>query len=422
VDNEILKSLVTVLLIGFMIGLQRALSSIRKNEPGFMGSRTFALIALLGYLSGWIGESVEYFSLLSFIVVSLFIAMTYVVKVKKINKLGITTQISAIITYLLGLMVYLGLDRYAIFIAVLVIVLLEIKPKLQELEQKISPKDVHSVILLLVMTFVILPILPDRMIGPYHLFNPYKTWLMAVIIASISFIGYVAIKVLGHKHGIFITGAAGGLISSTAVTITLAQMYRTQRRFLKNYAGGIAIACTFMYLRVLFEAMVINVELAAKLSIPYLLASISGLLYSYYLYKHSQNADINLENEAISKNPLQLSEAIKFGLLFGIIYGAIAFVEQRYGEIGVYIVSFLSGITDVDAVTLSLSEMAKEGGLDQKAAMAGIVIASVTNSIVKWGLAFWIGGKELGWELGKFFVLTLSLMGAGLFLALRFFQ
>jgi len=115
------------------------------------------------------------------------------------------------------------------------------------------------------------------------------------------------------------------------------------------------------------------------------------------------------------KNPLQLSEAIKFGLLFGIVYGAIAFVQTRYGDIGVYIVSLFSGITDVDAITLSLSQLAKEGKLAQIASMNGIVIASVTNSLVKLGIVYWLGGAKLGWRVTQFFLLTLGMMGLGLF-------
>ncbi len=417
-EYDLIQSLLLAILIGLMIGLQRSLTYILKNEQVFLGSRTFALISLSGYLSGWIEEQVEGFILIASAAVTLFIALTYYFKVQKLQKIGITTQLAALLTYFLGLMVWYHLENYAIFIAVIIIVLLEIKPKLRRIESRISATDINAMVLLLVMTFVILPILPDKMVGPYNLLNPYKTWLMAVIIASISFIGYIAIKILGHKHGVFITGAAGGLISSTAVTITLSELFKRVQNLKYNYAGGIAIACTFMYIRVLIEAFIVYPHLAAKLSIPYVLAAGSGLLYSYYLYRRSNSTSVKLQNEMLFKNPLQLSEAIKFGILFGIIYGAIAFVENRYGNIGVYIVSFLSGITDVDAITLSLSEMAKEAKLHHTIALEGIVIASATNSLVKLGLAAWIGGAKLGWEVAKFFALTLSMMALGLYFTL----
>ena len=414
-DYAILKSLLTALILGFLIGMQRSMTYLYKGEQVFAGSRTFALIALAGFLSGWIETYVHGFVLVSTVVFALMVGISYVLKVRQQKKWGMTTQIAALVTFFLGMMIWYHLENYAIFIGVVMIVLLEIKPRLQQIETHISPTDIHAVTLLLAMSFIVLPVLPDQMIGPYHLFNPYKTWLMAVIIAGISFIGYVAIKVLGQKHGVFLTGAAGGLISSTAVSISLSRMFQKQFDLLNNYAGGVAIACTFMYLRVLLEAFVIHPELALRLSPAYLGAALSGLLFSWWLYNHAKSVEISIDNSAIMKNPLQLSEAIKFGLLFGIIYGAIAFVETRYGNIGVYLVSLFSGITDVDAITLSLSQLAKEGKLTQTASMNGIVIASVVNSLVKLGIVYWLGGAKLGWRVAQFFILTLGCMGVGLY-------
>ncbi|WP_456433616.1 MgtC/SapB family protein [Nitratifractor sp.] len=418
-DYGMIQSLAIVIMLGFAIGMQRTLSYMRSGEHTFGGSRTFALIALSGYLAAWLDKLYTGTVLVVAAVLGLMLLVAYYLKVTQTQRWGMTTQIAALVTYLLGVLAYRGEILWAVFIGVLVIILLEIKPRLQALERHIGPTDVNAVILLLAMSFVILPILPDKMIGPWHLFNPYKIWMMAVIIAAISFVGYVAIKVLGQKHGVFLTGAAGGLISSTAVSISLSQMFQKQYDLINNYAGGIAIACTFMYLRVLFEAFVIHPELAWRLTPAYLLAAGSELLYSWWFYRHAKAAEINLENSAITKNPLQLSEAIKFGILFGIIYGAIALVQTRYGNLGVYLVALFSGLTDVDAITLSLSEMAKDGKLAEYAAMNGIVIASVTNSVVKLGIVYWLGGVKLGWRLTLFFVVTLGLVGIGLWLTER---
>ncbi len=415
-EYSTIQSLLIALVLGFAIGMQRTMTYFHAQERPFGGSRTFALIALGGFMAGWIGTYVPGFVLVATAVFSFLVGLSYFLKVERRKKWGMTTQITALITFFLGVMIWYRLENYAVFIGVVVIVLLEIKPRLQRLEAHISSTDISAVVLLLAMSFLILPLLPDRMIGPYHLFNPYKTWLMAVIIAAISFVGYVAIKVLGQKHGVFLTGAAGGLISSTAVSISLSQMYNRQSALLNNYAGGIAVACTFMYLRVLFEALVIYPDLAMRLAPAYLGAALSGLLFSYSLFRGAKTAEITLQNPSIAKNPLQLSEAIKFGLLFGLIYGAIAFVRTRYGDIGVYIVSLLSGITDVDAITLSLSQLAKDGQLLDTPAMNGIVIASVTNSLVKLGIVYTIGGARLGWRLSQFFLLTLGFMLGGLWL------
>ncbi len=425
-DYTLIKTLLIAVILGFMIGLQRTMTVIYSNtsdkkEAYFAGSRTFALISLLGFLSGWLYTSAPVIIIIIALSIVGLIGFSYYIKTTIYKNMGMTSQIAAIITYLLGLMVYLHLEQYAIFIAVLMIILLEIKPRLQRIEQHITPADFNASILLLAMTFLILPILPDEMIGPYELFNPYKTWLMAIIIAAISFIGYVAIKILGNKRGVLLTGLFGGLISSTAVSISLSQMYTTQKASLNNFAAGIAMACTLMYVRVLFEAFVINQKVAMVLLLPYAAASISGLIFVYILYKHSRTATFDLEKTDIGKNPLQLSEALKFGLLFGIIYGAISVVQGHYGNIGVYIISTLSGITDVDAITLSLSQLVSDRKLSVETSAAGIVIASVTNSLVKLGIVYWIGGKTLGWRLTLFFLITLGMMGGGLYISDLFF-
>ncbi len=417
-DIELLRQILITLAIGLMIGLQRSLTYILKKQQVFAGSRTFALIALLGFLSAWIETKVNGFLLLSSAAMALFIALSYHFKANLLHRIGLTTQIAAFITFLLGVMVWYKLENYAIFLAVIMIVLLEIKPKLQQIEKKISPTDINAVILLLVMSFVVLPILPDKMIGPYHLFNPYKTWLMAIVIASLSFVGYVAIKVLGQKHGVLITGAAGGLISSTAVSITLSRIFPKERSLVHIYTAGIAIAWTFMFIRVLIETLIVDPYLSYRLALPYLGTAIVGFSYIWWLYKRSPVTEIEFHNESLEKNPLQLSEAIKFGILFGLIYGSIAFVEHRYGDIGVYVVSIISGIADVDAITLSLGEMSREGNLTQNAALIGIVAASYTNTLVKLAIVYYLGGRALGWSVSKFTLLVTATLFGGLFFSL----
>ncbi len=416
-DYEIIKALITAILIGFMIGLQRSLTYVLKNEPFFMGSRTFSLISLGGYICGWLNSKIEYFALISSLIFAAFIIISYIFKVTKLHKLGITTQTAAFITYLLGLMIWYKLENYAIFIAVILIVILEIKPRMEKIEKRISNTDIEAVVLLLVMSFIILPVLPDKMVGPYNLFNPYKTWIMAIIISALSFIGYVAIKILGEKHGVLITGAAGGVISSTAVSITLSKIFPKKSSFLKIYTAGICISWTFMFIRVFIETLIIDIKLAKIISIPYLLTSIIGIGYVYYLYKNSSLTQISFKNEQLEKNPLQLSEAIKFAILFGIIYGAIFFVKNRYGDIGVYVVSIISGITDVDAITLSLSEMAKENKLNYLSALTGIILASFTNTLAKLSLVYWLGGKNLGLSVTKFTLLITFTLFGGIFIS-----
>ncbi|MRI82934.1 MAG: MgtC/SapB family protein [Nitratiruptor sp.] len=403
-----IQKVALALLLGFMIGLQRSIAT-QGTTP--LGSRTFALIALVGLLAAWLEERIEGLYLVVAGSVGGLLVVSYWMKGNRLARLGLTTPMAALATFLVGGLVWFDLGSYAIAIAVSITLLLELKPRIQRLRRYLAPQDMEAITLLLVMSYVILPLLPDRLIGPYHLFNPYKTWLMAILIATISFVGYMAMKLFGDRYGIFVTGAAGGLVSSTAVTIGLSRLYLTRGGSVAAYAGGIAIASTFMYLRVFIESAIINPALARQLAIPYLLASILGLGYSFWLYRQAATTRVTVGG--LETNPLQLKEAIKFALLFGLIYGAVEFVRHRYGAMGIYAISFLSGLSDVDAITLSLAQMAKEG-LSSWTAISGIVIASATNSLVKLALTFWIGGGRLGWEVGKFFLITL----AGMFLGL----
>ena len=180
-----------------------------------------------------------------------------------------------------------------------------------------------------------------------------------------------------------------------------------------NLTAGIAIACTIMYLRVLFEASLISRELAKTLALPFLLAAVGGLVIVYIFYRHASSQSVDITQSILGKNPLQLSEAIKFALLFGMIYGVITVVKSHFGTLGVYAVAALSGLGDVDAITLSLSELAREQHLPLTAAAYGIIIASVSNSLVKLGITFYLAGRELGLKMALFFLITLGLMFIG---------
>jgi len=406
-EIEIIEQIGITLIIGLMIGLQREMYYHREGRSGFAGARTFALISLLGYLSAWMQNFIPFFLHVSLLLFGLLVLIAYVYKTVKTDFHGSTTEIASFVTYILGMMMYFSLESYAVLIAVVMLLLLEIKSTLAKIEEQISPPDITSATLFLVMTFVVLPLLPDKMIGPFQMFNPYKTWLMVVLIAGISFVGYIAIKILGNKRGVYLTGIFGGLVSSTAVSITLSKLYTLQQKYLKNFAGGIAIASTIMYIRVLAETAVFNSDLAKSLALPYISATIAGLVFVVYLYKNEMIYKV--EHIAVTNNPLELSEALKLGLLFGIIFGSIGIFQSKFGDSGVYVISFLSGLTDVDAITLSLSQLAKVK-ISENTAMYGIMIATVVNSIVKLGIVFILGGRKLGMHMAIFYVLSIGAM------------
>lgn len=407
-EIEVIEKILATLIIGFMIGLQREMREHSKDQIiRFAGTRTFTLISLLGYMSAWMQTFVPYFVHVSLFLFGSLILAAYLYKTMKTNSHGATTSIAAFVTYILGMMMYLSLEHYAVFIAVIILFILEIKSTLAKVEKEITQNDIRSATLFLVMTFVVLPLLPNKMVDPFGVFNPYKTWLMVVLIAGISFIGFIAIKILGNKRGVYMTGIFGGLVSSTAVSISLSKLYALEKLYLKNFVGGMAIASTMMYMRVLTETAVFNFDLAKLLAIPYISGSIIGLLFVGYMYKNEKVYKV--EHSAVTNNPLELSQALKLGLLFGIIFGSISIFESEFGNSGVYLISFLSGLTDVDAITLSLSQLSTVK-ISELTAMYGIMIATVVNSIVKLGIVFVLGGRKLGMLMGLFYVLSIGVM------------
>ncbi len=412
IDLIFVKHIFVVIGIGLLIGLQREIYYKHRGREEFAGTRTFTLITLFGYLSAWIQHTIPFFLPLSLLVLAALVITAFIYKLYHDKYRGATTEVAALLSFLLGAMVAEGYLNASVFLAVIIVVLLEFKSSFTLLEQHVDKKDTSATALFLLITFVILPILPNKTIDPWHVLNPYQTWLMVVLVAGISYLGYIATKILGTKKGIYMTGIFGGLVSSTAVSITLSKLYTIKALFLKNYAGGIAIASTLMYLRVLFEASVFNLKLAKFLLIPYLAAAAVGLFFVFYLYRTSATHEVTQHNV---NNPLELSEALKLGLLFGLILGSIGFFQGRFGDTGVYVVSALSGLTDVDAITLSLSKLAGSK-ISQITALYGIIIATGVNSLVKLGIVFVLGGRKLGWIMTLFYLLTLGTMVAMLYI------
>ena len=410
-DFLIVKQIGIALIIGMMIGLQREIHYQKKEKMGFAGTRTFALIALFGYVSAWMQLFIPLFFPLAFGVFGILVLLSYL----KSEGDGVTTEMAAILTFSFGVMLYYSLEAYAILLAVMMLLLLGAKSDIARLKENITSEDWSNATLFLMMTFIVLPLLPDKMIDPFGIFNPYKTWLMVVLIAGISFVGYIATKMLGNQKGVYITAVFGGLASSTAVTIMLSKLYAVKNMFSHNLAGGIAIASTIMYARVLLETSFFNFSLTKALALPFLGATLAGVAVIFYFYKH--DTPHTIEQTQVNSNPLALWEALKLGVLFGLIFGSIGIFQSKLGDSGVYLVSFLSGLTDVDAITLSLSQLALHE-ISQKTAIHGIIIATTVNSLVKLGIVFVVGGKKLGWLVSMYYLLTLSVLVGSILLGL----
>jgi len=403
-DNEYIKIFISI-IIGFIIGLQRELPNIYKKETDLAGARTFSLVSLIGYIS-------TYLSFNPFYGIVILIAFGYYLNSKDKKSKGITTEISLIATYLLGMLLSKNLEL-TIFIAVAVVVLLNIKGTLTSYETYISKTDLNAAVTFLLITFIVLPILPNHYIDKFNLINPYELWLFVVLLSGVSFLGYILNKVWGNR-GIYLAGIIGGIASSTATTITFSQKSKAVPSLSKHTAIAINLANAIMLIRVFIWISIFNFHLFYKLAIPFIFSAFVGGVYIYYFTKN--NYSQNFEKIEF-KNPLELWESFKYGIIFGVIFAGVKVAHNYFGDSGTLIVSFIAGITDVDAITISLSKYALNG-LDENTAIWGILIATVTNQLAKLTYSYFVGSRENFKHFAIFNLLIILTLGGSYIISL----
>jgi uncharacterized membrane protein (DUF4010 family) len=312
-----------------------------------------------------------------------------------------------VVVFLLGAMVMLGYETLAIGLGVVTAAVLAYKQPLHGFVEKLGWDDVYAGVRLLIATFIALPLLPDQTIDPWGALNPYKLWLLVILISSLSLVGYVLTRLLGASRGVALTGLVGGLASSTAVTLSFAKEGREKPGIANALACGVLLAWAVMFVRVLVLVAVVNRALLAPLLVPFLVMAVTvGVFAAFYYFRDgSTEKRASAKGEVDVKNPFSLMAAAKFGALFAIILLAVKIVQQTMPPSGLYAVAALSGLVDVDAITLSMAELAQSG--EAHTAVIAIVIASLSNTLVKCGMAFVVAGFALGKPLLMATVATL---------------
>jgi uncharacterized membrane protein (DUF4010 family) len=307
---------------------------------------------------------------------------------------GITTETAILIAVLIGALSYWGHLTLAVAAGIATTVLLSLKLETDRFVRALTREDFLAALQFAVISAIILPVLPNRSFWapPLDVLNPFKIWLMVVFISGISFLGYVLIKVVGPSRGIGLSGFLGGLVSSTAVTLSFAERSNREKSLAKPFAQAIIVAWTVMFIRVLIEVGVLNPALLRLVWPPLAAAGLVALGYGIYLY-FSQRPEES--GEVQFSNPFDLGTAIKFGLLYAIILLAARSAQVFFGETGVLVSSILSGLADVDAITLSVSELSLSGGLDQLTAMRAIVLAAMSNTVTKGSIVLLAGSPAL---------------------------
>jgi uncharacterized membrane protein (DUF4010 family) len=383
--------------VGILVGLQREYAQYQENRQLGAGIRTFALIGLVGCAGAMVAD--EFSSPWPYIAVLLisgiFFSINYFIEAWH-GKGGLTTEFSALLTLLAGALVYKGHFSIAIATMVAITGLLSLKFEMHNFVRHLSKDDIFAILKFAIITAIVLPVLPNKNYGlePFNIFNPYKIWLLVVLISGMSFVGYILIKTIGAKRGIGLLGFLGGLASSTAVTLTMTQRSKSTPELSRSFAQAILIAWTVMYARLLIIVTAINSALLSQLWLPVLGGVLAGLIYVLFLYYKDHTTS---KNDDISfVNPFELGPAIKFGLLFSLILLISKAAQIYLGDAGVYLASIISGLADVDAIALSVAGMSNnEGQLSYDIAARAIIFAGLSNTVLKGVVAATSGSAAL---------------------------
>jgi uncharacterized membrane protein (DUF4010 family) len=397
----------TALGLGLLLGFERQRQQ-KPDEEQFAGARTFALISLLGATAAHLQLALQltWAVPVAFLAVAGLTIASFVITSQKGN-VGATTEVSTLLTFTIGALCAAGEEGLATAIAILALLLLSLKAWSIETARHIEAADIEAVLKFSIITVIVLPLLPNHAYGPepMNVLNPYKVWLMVVLISGLNFASYVLVKVLGQEHGIPLTGVLGGLVSSTAVTLGFSQRSRHEPEQSASFALGILIAWTMMFFRVLIAVAVINPDLARRLALGVgILGAVSLLCCAFLFTRRGGNEKGHVKS---GSNPFELGEAMKFGLLFGVVTVIAKAAEVYLGSAGLYLAGAVAGLTDVDAIALSMANLAENSDLMGVAART-ILIAVLSNTVTKTAMAVSVGAPELRKVFLPFAVLLLA--------------
>ncbi len=395
-DAALFYRFAVALGIGMLVGFERERQR-RKGGEMFAGVRTFALLALLGctaaLISNHTASTLPLVATIGGVAALLYAAYRGQLKSTSSGP-GLTTEVTALLTVLVGALCYYQYIELAAALGVAILMLLSFKPQLHELAEAITYEDIYAAIKFAVVSLIVLPILPNRSFGPppFDVLNPYNIWWMVVLISAISFAGYVLMKLLDAGRGIGLTGILGGIVSSTAVTLSFSGRSKQVAEIVPALALGIILAWSIMFARVLVEVLAVNRPLLGALWAPMLAGLVAGLLYAYLLYR--RQGDIRAEGIEFN-NPFELMPALKFGLIYAAVLLIVRTAEIYFGTTGIYVSSLLSGTVDLHAITLSMAQLGLNGGIALDTAANAITLATLSNTVVKAGIVIFVGSKAL---------------------------
>ncbi len=385
-----LEAFATALGIGLLIGMER-----ERRPDSAAGLRTFSLVAMLGCLFALLGDKTggPWMLAVGLLVVSAAMIASNFSSQQEEQYRGFTSEAAIIVTYGLGAAVWHGYATLAVMLAIATTILLYFKAELKQFSQRTTPKDINSILQFAVLSFVILPILPSQDFGPYNAINPRQVWWMVVLISGLALAGYLALRIIGARHGAAVLGIFGGLASSTATTMMFSRHARENTDLVRMSAIVILIANVMVMIRLWLVAGVVAPHLSKPIAIVFLCGILPGVAVALYSWKALSAAE-NLPMPEV-KNPTELKTAFSFGLLYAAVLLASAWLQDIAGNSGLYIVALVSGLTDADASVLSTLRMFNLEKIPGGEAVIAVTLALMANLVFKIGLVLSIGGGKL---------------------------
>jgi uncharacterized membrane protein (DUF4010 family) len=396
------------LVIGLLIGTERELSPAAKA-----GIRTFALVSLFGTLAGLIADASQ-----SGWIIAIGAALVGAMMIAAYQKdsspgeSGSTSVIAVLVTYCLGVMVWYGYGQVAAMLAIITTILLYFKAELHGVTHGLTRTDLVSIFQFAVLSVIILPILPDTNYGPLGTLNPHQTWLMVVLVSGVSLAGYLALRIVGERYGAPLLGLLGGLVSSTATTVVYSRNGRAHPEVGKIAVIVILLANLVVLVRLMLVTAVVAIDVLPVLATVLGTGLAFGLAGTFSFWRRRE-ATTGTPMPEIS-NPTELRTALSFGALYALVLLLAAWLSDLAGAGGLYLVALVSGLTDVDAITLSSLRLHELGSLTKNQAVTAIGIALLSNITFKLGIVFTIGGPALGWPVLRGMLLVVAGVGSAL--------
>lgn len=390
---DLLIRLLVAIGIGAVIGLERQYSAMKESSHGYSGIRTFIFHALLGFIAG-----LFYYLFAPWVYGALFLGVVILTAVSYWQTAlqgdrGLTTEISGLITFVLGSMAFYGLMEISLMITVLVVVVLSSKFRLKSIVGAITPDELYAFIRFVVLALLIFPFLPDETFGPYDVLNPREIGWVVLLTSGLGFFGYMLTKFLGNNRGILLSGIVGGLVSSTAVTWVFAQKSKESPSLSASCATAILAASSIMFIRVLIWTFLFNQDLFRAVFVPLILIFAATLGFTFFIFQKDKK-EVHPETESTLKKPLDLKSALVFGLLYMGILLAVSYANENLGKSGTLISSAIAGISDIDAITISVSKLTGDT-LTVSIAEIALFIATISNTLVKLGIGLYAGSGSL---------------------------